>query len=308
MTTLAYALAGGWVFLLGATVGSFANVCIYRIALEKSIVWPGSHCPRCYTAIAFRDNVPILGWMALRGRCRNCGLPIAARYPLIELLSGLLFVALYLTDLVYGGRDMLETQDFARLGYHLLLLAFLLVATFIDFDYYLLPDSLTFTGMIAGLAIGTLIPEARPAPNHVETAWAGFMVGLVGLLAGGGTIWAIRLLGGWMFGREAMGFGDVTLMAMIGSFLGWQVIAPTLFLATILGLAQAAYKLARWLRKVLMRRKSSAADREIPFGPYLSMASLILMLAWPWFWKGWLGPFYGNVAQAWRYVTTGGLD
>src|SRR4051794_37489068 len=102
MIEAGYILGGIWVFALGATVGSFANVCIYRIPFEKSLIWPRSHCPRCLTAIPARDNVPVVGWLLLHGRCRWCALPIPARYSLIEFLSGLLFVAVYLADLVYG--------------------------------------------------------------------------------------------------------------------------------------------------------------------------------------------------------------
>lgn len=305
MSTLAYVLGGAWIFLLGATVGSFANVCIYRIALQKSVVWPGSHCPRCFTAIAARDNIPILGWLLLRGRCRTCGLPIAARYPLIEALAGTLFVAVYLVDLVYGPTGMLEAEDLVRLGFHLLLVAFLIVATFIDYDYYILPDSITVTGMLAGLILGTLAPGSRPAPGHRDSAWDGFVVGMTGLIVGGGIVWAVRIFGGLAFRKEAMGFGDVTLMAMIGAFLGWWSLPPTLFLAAILGLIHAVLKLFGSLRKWLMRRKLSASDGEIPFGPYLSMAALILMMAWPWLWRGWLARYYDTLASLGRFATTG---
>ncbi len=306
MTTLAFVLGGAWIFLLGATVGSFANVCIYRIALEKSVVWPGSRCPRCLEEIAFRDNVPILGWILLRGRCRTCSLPISVRYPLIEFLAGLLFLGVFLADLVPGGS--LEARDFLRLGYHLLLVSLLLIATFIDFDYYILPDSITVTGMLLGLIVGTLFPDARPEPNQVETAGGGFLIGLIGLIVGGSMIWAVRILGELAFKREAMGFGDVTLMAMIGAFLGWQILPPTLFLASLLGLFQGVYKLVGWIGKMIRRGKSRSTDREVPFGPYLSMAAVLLMLAWPWLWKGRLETFYANLAQMGRYLFTGELS
>lgn len=305
MMTLAFVLGGVWIFVLGAVVGSFANVCIYRIAFEKSVVWPGSRCPRCLEEIAKRDNIPILGWILLRGKCRTCDLPISIRYPLIELLSGLLFVAVFLADFLPA--NSLEVGDFLRLGYHLLLLAFLLVGTFIDFDYYLLPDSVTVTGMVAGLAIGTLAPQVRPVPNSADTALAGFLTGLIGLIAGGGMMWAIRIVGELMARREALGFGDVTLMAMIGSFLGWQVLVPTLFLASLLGLVHGMYKLVKWIAKIVTGRKSRSSDREVPFGPYLSMAALAFMLAWPWVWKGRLEWFYQSVVAMARFLATGDL-
>lgn len=302
MTMIAFVLGGLWIFLLGATVGSFSNVCIYRIALEKSVVWPGSRCPRCLEEIAFRDNVPILGWLMLRGKCRTCSLPISIRYPLIEFLAGALFVGVFLADLVPTGS--LETRDFLRLGFHLLLVSLLLIATFIDFDYYILPDSITVTGMILGLAFGTLFPECRPVPNRAETAGAGFLIGIIGLIAGGAMIWAVRIFGEIVFRREAMGFGDVTLMAMIGSFLGWQILAPVLFLASVLGLTQGLYKGIRWLVKIVSGGKSRSTDREIPFGPYLSMAAVMLMLAWPWMYQ-WLDSGYALLWDGARTLFTG---
>lgn len=307
MMLASHILGGMWIFLLGATVGSFANVCIYRIPWQKSVIWPGSHCPRCLNVIRALDNIPILGWILLRGKCRTCRLPIAVRYPLIEALGGVLFVAVYYFGMVFPGRQSLDVIDFGRVGYHLILVAFLLIATFIDYDYQILPDEITFPGMILGLAIGALVPEIRPAPGTAATAWDGFLVGLYGLLIGGGVIWAVRIFGRIVFRREAMGFGDVTLMAMIGAFLGWQIIPPALFLAAILGLVHAFLKVLNTIRKFLSGRGLSSADREIPFGPYLSMAALLLMLGWEPFWNGALASYYKNIGEAVRFMTGRGF-
>ncbi|MDB5351597.1 MAG: prepilin signal peptidase PulO-like peptidase [Planctomycetota bacterium] len=295
MIEAGYILGGLWVFALGATVGSFANVCIYRIPFQKSLIWPGSHCPRCYSAISARDNVPVLGWILLGGRCRSCSLPIPARYPLIEFLSGALFVAVYFAELVYGG---LEPKDFSRAGYHFLLISFLIVATFIDYDYRIIPDAITVTGMIVGLGLGTLMPWARPSPLEATTAWEGFRIGITGLLVGGGIIWAIRIFGRILFRKEAMGFGDVTLMAMIGSFLGWQILPPAVFLAVLLGLIEPLVKSVRMLWILIVHGKFRPVDSEIPFGPYLSMASLLLTLGWPWVWKSFLANYYRQLGEA----------
>ncbi len=305
--TLAHWLGGAWVFALGTVVGSFANVCIYRIPWQKSVIWPGSHCPSCLSAIASRDNVPILGWLFLRGRCRSCDAPISPRYPLIEALTGGLFLAVFVADFVYGARGRMELEDVLRVLYHLILLSLLLIATFIDYSYYILPDSLTVTGMVFGLGLGTLIPEIRPAPSTAHTMTAGFLVGLTGFLVGGGVFWAIRILGSLRFGKEAMGFGDVTLMAMIGSFLGWQSILPILFCASFLGLGHSLYKLLIIIQKRLLGRKSSAGDHEIPFGPYLSMAALLLMLGWPWLWSRHLDRTYRSLYEVARFMLSGEL-
>ncbi len=160
MIGLTYLVGGLWFFALGTVVGSFVNVCVYRIPFQKSVIWPGSTCPKCLCPIAARDNVPIVGWLLLRGACRRCGLAISPRYPLVELLVGLLFVAVYATDVVFGAPSgILDTTDFYRLLYHLILVSCLVVATFIDYDFYIIPDEVTVTGMVLGLLLGTLLPE-----------------------------------------------------------------------------------------------------------------------------------------------------
>ena len=173
-------LLGFFVFAVGTVVGSFLNVCIYRIPWEKSVIWPGSHCPRCWRPILAMDNIPIVSWLALRGECRQCGEPISPRYPLIELLVGLLFLGLYYVDVVHGerGRYGYEIgQPLATFGYHALLVALLVAATFIDYDLYVIPDSITVTGMICGIALGTLNPMIRPDPAAATTHLGGLRNG-----------------------------------------------------------------------------------------------------------------------------------
>lgn len=289
-----HAILGLGVFALGAVVGSFLNVCIYRIPWQKSVIWPASHCPKCVRPIAPQDNVPILSWLALRGECRECGASIAARYPLIELLVALLFVGVYLAD-VAANPDFSARIAWAqvpywlppRVLYHLVLVGLLVVATFIDYDLMTIPDRVTVTGMLIGIGFGTLVPAVRPDPAHAATMAEGFKVGLIGLLVGGGLTQTVRLTGSLALRREAMGFGDVTLMAMIGSFLGWQASVLTFFLAPFFGLGHAAAKTIVYLGKRLSGRPSSSADREIPYGPYLSMAAVALLLSWSWLWDNW---------------------
>jgi leader peptidase (prepilin peptidase)/N-methyltransferase len=278
-------------FALGSVVGSFVNVCVYRIPWEKSVLWPGSHCPHCLNPIAPHDNLPILGWLLLRGRCRNCSVPISGRYPLIEALVGALFVAVYTGDVWVGADRLFDLNAYGRMGYHQLLVTLLVIATFTDFDFFVIPDAITVTGMVLGLLIGTMVPGIRPAPSHAVSHWDGLLVGLLGWAVAGGLVWGFRFVFGLIFRREAMGFGDVTLLAMIGAFTGWQLAVLTFFIAPFFGIAQALFKLGRLVLKVLRKDHVSGVDREVPFGPYLSMAALSLLLSWPWFWS--------NFARRW---------
>jgi leader peptidase (prepilin peptidase)/N-methyltransferase len=293
-------------FLIGTVVGSFVNVCIYRIPWQKSVVWPSSRCPACSSAIAVRDNIPIVSWIALRGECRNCGSPISVRYPLVEALVGLLFLGAFVVDVIAGPRGLwgsILPFQLVAAAYHAMFLALLVAATFIDYDLLLIPDEITRTGMIVGISLGTLWPEARPslwtpvgrgvpvAPSHLEGLW----VGILGLAVGAGLVLAVRMVAGFILRREAMGLGDVTLLAMVGSFLGWQAAVLTFFLAPFFGLAHAAWKMLAYLKKWLRGGQLSSADREIPFGPYLSMAAASLFLVWPWFWQGWAKGLFGTL-------------
>ena len=297
MIPFIYIIGALWIFAVGTVVGSFANVCVHRIPAEKSVIWPGSHCPKCLGPIRARDNVPVLGWLILGGSCRRCGLPISPRYPLIELLVGLLFVAVYVVDVAYAPIGMLNVTDFTRLAYHLVLVALLVVATFIDFDLYIIPDGVTVTGMVLGLALGTIAPGLRPEPASAASPTGGLVVGLLGLVVGGGIVWAIRIFGGLVFRREAMGFGDVTLLAMIGTFLGWRAAVLVFFFAPFLGLGHSLLRALKIAAKKLSGSKVRGSDHEIPYGPYLSLAALGVMLAWPWLWPGWARPLFATLAD-----------
>lgn len=321
------------VFILGSVIGSFLNVCIYRIPRHerfwdqlRGLISPPSSCPGCGNRISKRDNVPILGWLLLLGRCRVCRSRISPRYPLIELLNGLLFVALYWYEIPSGyGATLFDSPFFGghqmALGelprssailqlhlmyaYHIVLIEALLVATFIDFDLRIIPDGATLPAMAIGLIGGTalgavwlvpvwvqdpslvgslkfVVPEAlkgwvvsKPAvPVWTGTYphYHGLAVSVAGFLVGGGMVWTVRLIGAWVLRREAMGFGDVVLMAMIGSFLGWQPTVIVFFIAPICAMAVVA---VMWL----FRR-----DKEIPYGPYLSLAALIVIFGWEKIW------------------------
>lgn len=307
MILAAHAALAAWAFAIGAVVGSFLNVCIYRLPWQKSVVWPGSHCPKCLEPIAARDNIPILSWALLRGECRRCGLRIPARYALVEALVGLLFASAYVVD-VASAPGPFPAPGFATMAYHQVLFALLVTATFIDYDFQIIPDEVTVTGMALGLLLGALAPGVRPDPATASTAAGGLWVGLQGLIVGGGLAWGVRLVFGVILRREAMGFGDVTLLAMIGSFLGWRAAVLAFFLAPFFGLAHAGWKLARYLRKWIAGAARSSADRELAFGPYLSMAAVALVLAWPWLWRGWGAGFFATLSAVFWFLLGRDID
>ena len=297
-------MLGVMLFVLGTVVGSFLNVCIYRIPWEKSVIWPPtSHCPNCLATIEARDNVPIFGWIFLGGKCRSCRLPFSVRYPAIEFLVGLLFAGVYLVDAVLP--KPFVDSNFAlliKVLYHTVLVALLVAITFIDADLTIVPASVTNVGIVLGLTLGAIFPEVRPAPSEASTFVGGLWVGLQGLIAGAGLIWTIRVVGTFVFRREAMGVGDIHIMAMIGSFLGWQVAVVTPFLAAFVGLVPALWKFTIYLAKRISGRKYTASDREMPYGPYLSVAALILMMAWPWVWDPPLKFYFDTFSMLFWFV------
>jgi leader peptidase (prepilin peptidase)/N-methyltransferase len=303
---IAFDIAFGlWLFAVGAVVGSFLNVCIYRIPWQKSVIWPASMCPRCLEPIAFHDNVPVLSWLVLRGECRRCGQPIPGRYALIEFLTGALFVAVYLVDVGLAPWGRFDSLLFARMVYHQALIALLLVATFIDYDLQIIPDEVTLPGMAIGLLGGWMVPGIRPEPALASSPLGGLGAGLIGMAVGGGLTWSFRVVFSRVFGREAMGFGDVTLMAMIGAFLGWQVAVLSFFLAPFFGLGHAGWKLGKYLRKRLSGAQSSSTDRELAFGRYLSMAAIALVLSWPWLWPHWARGYFQTLSVLFWFLVTG---
>ncbi len=315
-----------YLFVLGATIGSFLNVCVYRLPKHERLLdqirglWsPPSHCPRCKRRILLRDNLPVVGWLRLAGRCRFCRTRISPRYPLIEAANGLLFVGLFLCEVPTGSFARVEDSClFSPLGphaephssllspamvcfwrwlYHLVLVESLVVASLIDFDQRIIPDGATLPAMAVGV-LGSLagclyiVPvwfqdasllhslmdvtgsrfgswmQGPPVPLWIadHPHWHGLAVSLAGLVVGGGSVWVVRILGQWVLKREAMGFGDVILMATIGSFLGWQPTLIVFFLAPLCALVVVAACL-------VFRR-----DREIPYGPYLSLATLVVIV------------------------------
>ncbi len=295
------------IFLLGLAFGSFLNVCIYRLPRELSIVRPRSACPRCGTPIRARDNIPVLSWLLLRGRCRGCHAAISPRYLVVELLTALLFLACYAQ---FG--LALATAKFCVFA------ALLLALIFTDAETKLLPDNLTLPGLAAGLVFSLAVPvndlAARLAPGLVPLAdepeaWRvlSLVDALLGALIGASFIYGVGMLYKLARHIEGMGFGDVKLMAMIGAFLGVKLTIFTIFGGSLLG---SAFGLGTMLwvwvkrtrRRMTRNRESAAVARrrawqsarivyrhyEMPFGVFLgSMAILAFffgssLLAWYW--------------------------
>lgn len=252
------------VFIFGLLVGSFLNVCIVRLPRDRSIVSPPSHCPRCRASIKFYDNIPVVSFLLLRGKCRNCGEPISWRYPAVELLNALMS-AWTVHEFGIGGEAFLIMA----------LCSSLIVITFIDFDYQIIPDVITLPGMLVGLTLAPFFMSALsdPLPFHLDYLLphagpylTGFINSFIGLLLGGGPLLAI----GWAWEKlrhvEAMGGGDVKLMGMVGSFLGWKGALLTIMLGALVG------SIAGLILIVLNRHKM---EKVIPFGPYLALGTLV---------------------------------
>lgn len=268
--------------LLGACVGSFLNVVIWRLPQEdprRRSLGGRSRCPHCGVQIRWYDNLPVLGWILLRGRARCCGKGISVRYPLVEALTAALFLMLAVWPPF--GPVVVETSQgvdvnaaaAAAFGLHAVFVSLLVACTFIDFDTQLLPDALTFPGMAVGL-LGGFWPGTAgvlSADESTPLAMRTVLASLLGLFVGAGVTWSIRALGSRVFRREAMGLGDVKFLGMIGAFLGWQAALLSLFLGCVAGALIGG----------LMALRSGFGLR-IPFGPYLALGAVVaLFLARP---------------------------
>jgi leader peptidase (prepilin peptidase)/N-methyltransferase len=244
------------VFMFGACLGSFLNVCIYRIPAELSVVKPRSRCPKCMTNLAWKDNIPIFGWLMLRGKCRYCKAPIAARYPSIELLTAVLFVLVWLR---FPYPETLLFIPYWGLIFGLVL------GTFVDIDEMWLPDRCTIGGMIVGPMISFLIPSMHGVEGHLS----GLIQSLIGMAAGFGLFWSISVLGRLILKKDAMGFGDVKLMGALGAFLGWESIIFITFVSSLLGAVIGISFIAAGKKEL---------QSKIPFGPYIALAAVLWIL------------------------------
>jgi len=272
---VALALLYIYAFVLGAVTGSFLNVCIHRLPRGFLLHRPPSHCPFCNEPIRWYDNIPIVSYLLLGRRCRFCGIRISPRYALVEALTGFLFV--YVTWRATSG----EAIDYVRLGVYAAMSAALVAASFIDFEFRIIPDEISIPGAMLAPVVSLLWPylhELRE-PILVESLaglvgatpqsfprFCGLLASLLGMGVGAGVIWALGIVGRALFRKEAMGLGDVKLMAFVGGFLGWQLALLAIVLGAVVGAIVGLLMLLR------------TRDTRLPFGPYLSLGAIVAML------------------------------
>jgi leader peptidase (prepilin peptidase)/N-methyltransferase len=239
-------------FLFGATVGSFLNVCIYRLPRDRSIVFPPSACPACGSRIAPRDNIPIVGYLLLGGRCRSCRVRISWLYPAVELLNGLLTLFLSI-------KFQLTPAFFVLF----LFCSALVVVTFIDLEHQIIPDSISLPGIVLGFAASVLLPWLGWGGGLVGIGWKDSLIGIV---AGGGSLLIVAYGYQLLTKKDGMGGGDIKLLAMMGAFLGWRSIPFIIFSSSLVGSVVG-------VSLIMGRKKDSQVP--IPFGPFLAFGALL---------------------------------
>jgi leader peptidase (prepilin peptidase) / N-methyltransferase len=256
----------------GAVIGSFLNVVIHRLPREESIVLPSSRCPSCGGAIAFYDNLPIVSYLALRGRCRSCKTHISARYPAVEALVALLWMAVFWRD----GLSLV-------LPFDLIFVTAIVALIFIDAEHMILPNAITYPGIVFALVARLAIPFLTGQPTFDDLPmlmngtlaglpiWIGSLIGaVVGGLVGGGSLWLM----GWAWeklrGIEAMGLGDVKMMFMVGAYLGWRLTILNLFLGVLSGSIIGIL--------LMMRQGRKDMQMLLPFGVFLGIGAIASLL------------------------------
>ncbi len=279
-------------FCVGACVGSFLNVCIYRIPKGESIMRPPSHCA-CGKPIKWFDNIPIAGWFLLGGKARCCGRRISFRYPFVELLTALVFLALWAMNTPYVA--------FAGMMFSFIMI----FCTFVDIDNMMLPDFATIGGTVAGFLISLMMPQIHgaviPDAPFAASVIASGIKSALGIVVGTGILYWIRILGECVFKKEAMGEGDVLLIGCIGAFCGWQGAMFAIFGGSIIG-ALTMIPIVATKRLVLKKRgKKARADLDpendplaIPFGPWLAFGGMFYFM----FVKDLIDMYFAGVSNA----------
>lgn len=236
-----------WVALFGLTIGSFLNVVIHRLPRKLGVARGRSVCPQCQTQLKWYHNIPLLSYLFLRGRCAFCRASIPLRYPLVEIINA----ALYLYFFSHYGAGL-------QLAVTAVLASALLVIFFIDLDHHIIPDVITLPGMLLGLAV-SLAPEG-----------IGIVNALIGLVVGGGSLYAMAMLGDWLFKKESMGGGDIKMAAMLGAFVGWQKVILIFISSAVIGLVISIV--------IMFFSSRLRRTRVIPFGPFLAMAAMVAIV------------------------------
>ncbi|MBL0699282.1 MAG: prepilin peptidase [Desulfosarcina sp.] len=238
------------VFLLGLCIGSFLNVCIYRLPLSKSISKPSrSVCPDCGSIIRFYDNIPVVSYLLLKRRCRHCGFIIPFRYPLVEISSGL-FAILILKQFGFS------IDSFV----YFVFIAVLIVVTFIDFDHRIIPDVITLPGIPVFFGLSLLLPESD------------WIKSILGILVGGGSLLTVAWVYALLTGKEGMGGGDIKLLAMAGALVGWKGVLFTIFVSSAAGAL---------IGIILMLRTRKGLKLAVPFGPFISLGAVVYIFFGP---------------------------
>jgi len=230
--------------MFGAAVGSFLNVCIHRLPLQLSLAWPASHCPNCKAPVKPYDNLPIVSYIWLGGRCRSCRARISVKYPIVELATAGVFLASFL---------LFEPPVLYQ---RLLFACAMIVLSIIDLEHRILPDVITLPGIIVGLLFSLFLPP-------------GIRDALIGVVVGGGSLWLMGEAYFRLRGEEGMGFGDVKMLAMIGAFLGWKSMLLTLLLSSLLG---------SLIGVVMIVLKRGDMKYALPFGTFLAAAALVVSM------------------------------
>lgn len=276
MENLSPAFIGISVSVFGLLIGSFLNVVIYRVPKRESIVFPGSHCPACNAAIKPYDNIPVMSYAMLGGRCRSCKSGISPIYPAIELLVAVLYLGVFLRTIsLYPG---MANQFWLNLVADLLFVSLIVPLVFIDLRYKLLPNVITYPGLAMMIAMRALAPDpwllARTPSLFAaggQHDWVRALVGAaIGAAAGGGSLWLVREAYYRLRGVEGMGLGDIKMMLMVGAFLGWQLTMLTIFFASLLGSVVGI---------LLISIRGGNMKMEIPFGVFLGPSAILALFA-----------------------------
>ena len=256
-----------WVFGLGLIIGSFLNVCLHRIPEGISIVWPPSKCVYCSKRIVWYDNIPVLSYLFLRGKCRHCQRKISAQYPIVEFLTGIVFLLLFRSVL------MVSSGTTCVYVFFIVFCCLLIVGSFVDLRLHIIPNEITYTGLILAPIASILCVGLHDLSGSLRffvdsgNQWAAsLLASLIGIFVSGGLIFLCGVFGKLVFRKDAMGFGDVKLMGVIGGFLGWKLAVATFFLAPFFGLL---FGLPRLISK---------KGNVIPYGPFLSLAAFVCLL------------------------------
>ena len=260
------------VFIFGLLIGSFLNVVIHRLPLGESIVFPGSHCPSCNAEIKWYDNIPVVSYLILlRGRCRSCRAPISPVYPAVELLVACLYLALFVVH-----KDQVAAGSWLPLIADTVFVSLIVPLVFIDLRYKLLPNAITYPGLVLLVVLRALAPDPwvlshtprwfglADAPSWVVSLFGS----ILGAVVGGGSLWLVREAYYRLKHVEGMGLGDVKMMIMVGAFLGWQLTFLTIFVGSLLG---------SLIGVLLILLRGGTMKMQIPFGVFLGPAAIVAL-------------------------------